>query len=62
MQAFGRVKPDAKNMFCSEMVFLAGAFLEPDPLPVPDKFREIAPQPGEEMDELGWWDEGIKII
>ena len=61
-QIFKRVRPNRKNMFCSEMLFLAGKFLKSTPLPIPKKFKEMAPQPGNDMDELGWWAEGVKII
>lgn len=70
LQPFKRVIADPKNQWCSEMLLLAGVYFRapaPSPLPIPkrfvtDKFELIGPRPGSEMDALGWWDEGIKII
>lgn len=59
-QIFKPAQPDPKKLFCFEMVFLSGAFHDP-PLPIPDKFKNIVPV-GEEMLELGWWEDGGVMI
>jgi len=60
-QILFRVTFDASKLFCSEAPFLAGAYHNP-PLPFPDEFKEYAPRPGYDMDKIGWWQEGVRIL
>jgi len=60
-QIFFKAAPNAKKMFCFEMIFLTGAFLEPKPLPVPERFKKVVPV-GSEIINLKWWvEKGTKI-
>ena len=71
-QLWRRVQPNAKEIFCSEALFLTVLFaIEPRPFLIPDKFTQkikgkfnfIVPRPGSEMGELGLWvDSGYKIL
>jgi hypothetical protein len=57
-QAVARVTASPELLFCSEAIFLVG---KKAGLPVsPD--IQVAPQPGEDMDRLGWWEKGERIL
>lgn len=57
-QALGRVSANARSLFCSEAFYLACRDAE---MPIPDEWKETAPQPGD-MTKLGFWDEeGFRI-
>lgn len=55
-QLFSKVSADVKKLFCSEYVFLNGRDAG-----LPTNMIK-APRPGKEMQALGWWDGGIRII
>jgi len=57
-QVFGHVSANARNLFCSEAIYLA---CRDAGCPIPDEWITTAPQPGD-MTALRLWDEiGVKI-
>jgi hypothetical protein len=57
-QILRRVAPDPAVVFCSEAIYLIG--LKAGLPPNPD--QQTAPQPGADMDRLGWWGEEVRIL
>jgi hypothetical protein len=58
-QAFRKVNADSAKMFCSEAIYLIGKEIG---LPTDSWSCGKAPQPGKDMDKIGWWEPGGYIL